>query len=455
MHDPDVRDRRQVAQGGLARGQQRGGHELEHAVLGADDRHLAGQPGTTGHPQNLHPLRLSDARRYPLSARSGCGRSSHPHLHQDRRRRHDRARRHVAGAQDRSARGRVRRLRRDERGARRGARARRAARADRRRAAGRSRTTCSTSAPTCARPSVPDPEYPPLRVEESYVTRLEGWCDEFNADLPKLDSFILPGGTPGAALLHQARTLARRAERSAWAALRGRPRGHQPAGDAVPEPALRPAVHPRPVRQPRRRRQVGAWAANDELSTVRLVLMGVSGCGKSTVAGVLAGRLGWDFGEGDDLHPPENVAKMAAGHPLTDDDRWPWLERVAQWIREHTDAGRPGIITCSALKRSYRDILRGDHVVFVYLHGTREQIATRLAARHGHYMPAAAARLAVRDARTAGRGRARPVDRHWPAGRCSGGRNRGKARTRATALRRPSNAARRASRPTGTPTTRG
>jgi carbohydrate kinase (thermoresistant glucokinase family) len=115
--------------------------------------------------------------------------------------------------------------------------------------------------------------------------------------------------------------------------------------------------------------------------------MGVSGCGKSTVAGVLAGRLGFDFGEGDDLHPPANVAKMAAGDPLTDEDRWPWLDRVAQWIRDHTDAGRPGLITCSALKRSYRDILRGDHVVFVYLHGTREQIATRLAARHGHYMP--------------------------------------------------------------------
>jgi gluconokinase len=123
------------------------------------------------------------------------------------------------------------------------------------------------------------------------------------------------------------------------------------------------------------------------MSSQVLVLMGVSGCGKSTVAGVLAGRLGWDFGEGDDLHPPENVAKMAAGHPLTDEDRWPWLDRVAQWIREHTEAGRPGLITCSALKRSYRDVLRGDHVVFVYLHGTREQIATRLSARHGHYMP--------------------------------------------------------------------
>jgi gluconokinase/shikimate kinase len=115
--------------------------------------------------------------------------------------------------------------------------------------------------------------------------------------------------------------------------------------------------------------------------------MGVSGCGKSTVGGVLAGRLGWDLGEGDELHPPENVAKMAAGHPLTDEDRWPWLDRVAAWIRERTDAGRPGIITCSALKRSYRDVLRGDSVVFVYLRGTLEQIADRLAKRHGHYMP--------------------------------------------------------------------
>jgi cob(I)alamin adenosyltransferase len=74
-------------------------------------------------------------------------------------------------------------------------------------------------------PVRPDPEYPPLRVEESYVTRLEGWCDEFNADLPKLDSFILPGGTPGAALLHQARTLSRRAERSAWALIEADPDG--------------------------------------------------------------------------------------------------------------------------------------------------------------------------------------------------------------------------------------
>ena len=118
-----------------------------------------------------------------------------------------------------------------------------------------------------------------------------------------------------------------------------------------------------------------------------LVLMGVSGCGKSTVAALLAGRLGWDFEEGDDLHPAANVQKMAAGHALDDEDRKPWLAKVAAWISEHTDAGRPGVITCSALKRSYRDVLRGDRVVFVYLSGTHDQIAERLAARHGHYMP--------------------------------------------------------------------
>jgi gluconokinase len=99
--------------------------------------------------------------------------------------------------------------------------------------------------------------------------------------------------------------------------------------------------------------------------TTVLVLMGVSGSGKSTVAGLLAGRLSWDLEEGDDLHPAANVAKMAAGHPLTDEDRRPWLDRVAAWIRHRAEAGRPGIITCSALKRSYRDRLRAPGVVFV------------------------------------------------------------------------------------------
>jgi gluconokinase len=118
-----------------------------------------------------------------------------------------------------------------------------------------------------------------------------------------------------------------------------------------------------------------------------VVLMGVSGCGKSTVGALLAGRLGWDFKEGDDLHPAANIEKMAAGHPLDDEDRWPWLATVAEWITEHTAAARPGVITCSALKKSYRDLLRGEHVVFVYLEGSREQIMRRLAARHGHFMP--------------------------------------------------------------------
>ncbi len=119
--------------------------------------------------------------------------------------------------------------------------------------------------------------------------------------------------------------------------------------------------------------------------------MGVSGSGKSTVAGLLAARLGWDLVEGDDLHPPANVAKMASGVALTDADRLPWLDSIAAWIRDHIDAGRDGVVTCSALKRAYRDLLRGgnEEVVFVYLRGTKELIAQRLSARHGHYMPAA------------------------------------------------------------------
>jgi gluconokinase len=120
-----------------------------------------------------------------------------------------------------------------------------------------------------------------------------------------------------------------------------------------------------------------------------LVVMGVSGSGKSTVAGIVAGRLGWDLAEGDDLHPPANVAKMASGIPLTDADRWPWLDLVGAWNHEHTAAGRPGVITCSALRRVYRDRLRGDGVVFVYLAGTKELIGQRLAARTDHFMPSA------------------------------------------------------------------
>jgi len=122
---------------------------------------------------------------------------------------------------------------------------------------------------------------------------------------------------------------------------------------------------------------------------VVLVFIGVSGSGKTTVAAILAGRLGWPFEEGDAMHPQSNIEKMAAEHPLTDEDRAPWLERVASWVEERLDGGENGLITCSALKRSYRDVInrRGSGVVFVYLEGSKEAIAARLAARHGHFMP--------------------------------------------------------------------
>jgi len=120
-----------------------------------------------------------------------------------------------------------------------------------------------------------------------------------------------------------------------------------------------------------------------------LVLMGVSGTGKSTVGAMLAGRLGWPFQEGDDLHPAANVEKMRRGHALTDDDRLPWLALVASWIDERIAAGEPGIVTCSALKRSYRDVLRRDEVVFVHFAGSRDLVLQRITQRQGHFMPPA------------------------------------------------------------------
>ncbi|HLJ22140.1 MAG TPA: ribose-5-phosphate isomerase A, partial [Stellaceae bacterium] len=121
-----------------------------------------------------------------------------------------------------------------------------------------------------------------------------------------------------------------------------------------------------------------------------LVVMGVSGAGKTTIARELAARLGWSFEEGDSLHPESNVAKMHAGIPLTDADREPWLEAVAAWIDGQRAKRLPGIITCSALKRSYRDIIIGNRpeARLVYLRGSRSLIAERLAGRHGHFMPA-------------------------------------------------------------------
>ena len=120
-----------------------------------------------------------------------------------------------------------------------------------------------------------------------------------------------------------------------------------------------------------------------------LVVMGVSGAGKTTVANELAARLGWAVEEGDSLHPDANVAKMHAGIPLTDADRQPWLEAVAGWIDKQRAAGRPGIITCSALKRAYRKTVIGDRpeVRLVYLRGDRALIADRVARRRDHFMP--------------------------------------------------------------------
>ena len=164
-----------------------------------------------------------------------------------------------------------------------------------------------------------------------------------------------------------------------------------------------------------------------QANPVVVVLMGVSGSGKTTVAAILSEMLHWDFEEGDALHPEANVKKMAAGEPLTDTDRWPWLDIVEEWMAHQLAEGRSGIVTCSALKRSYRDVLRragtsggnsnrsgsipgtdtttgadtdtgrdtgsgsgsgSGSVRIVYLRGAEGVITERQTARQGHFMPA-------------------------------------------------------------------
>lgn len=119
------------------------------------------------------------------------------------------------------------------------------------------------------------------------------------------------------------------------------------------------------------------------------VIMGVSGCGKTTVARLLAERRGWSVIEGDALHPQANVAKMSAGIPLTDEDRWPWLRAIAAEIDARCARGESSAVASSALKRAYRVVLIGERsdVVLVYLKGSKELISARMKARHGHFMP--------------------------------------------------------------------
>jgi gluconokinase len=120
-----------------------------------------------------------------------------------------------------------------------------------------------------------------------------------------------------------------------------------------------------------------------------IIVMGVSGSGKSTIGTLLAGRLQWEFEDADWFHPAANVDKMHKGIPLTDEDRGPWLRAIALWIDRTRGAGLHGVIACSALKRRYRDVLAGDRadVRLVYLKGDEALIARRIATRHEHFMP--------------------------------------------------------------------
>jgi gluconokinase len=122
-----------------------------------------------------------------------------------------------------------------------------------------------------------------------------------------------------------------------------------------------------------------------------IVVMGVASSGKTSLGERLAQQLGWPFRDADSFHPPENVAKMAGGTPLNDDDRKPWLAAIAAWIDDLRATGKNGIVTCSALKRAYRRVIIGDRpdVALVYLQGSRELIGARMAQRQHHFMPPA------------------------------------------------------------------
>ncbi|MDQ4502882.1 gluconokinase [Sinomonas sp. ASV322] len=125
------------------------------------------------------------------------------------------------------------------------------------------------------------------------------------------------------------------------------------------------------------------------MESLHIVVMGVAGSGKTTVAAALADRLGWVLAEADEFHPPANIAKMASGVPLTDEDRWPWLRSIRDWMTEQARGGRSTVLTCSALKHTYRELLAEaeGRVVFAHLDGSPELLAERMSGRSGHFMP--------------------------------------------------------------------
>jgi gluconokinase len=133
----------------------------------------------------------------------------------------------------------------------------------------------------------------------------------------------------------------------------------------------------------------GARRPETRLRPVILIVAGVSGSGKTTVGALVAGRLHWPLADADTFHSDANVAKMRAGIPLTDEDRWPWLRTIAEWMDTRIAAGQSAVVTCSALKRSYRDLLLRERpeAAMVFLEASREELARRLSARQGHFFP--------------------------------------------------------------------
>lgn len=125
------------------------------------------------------------------------------------------------------------------------------------------------------------------------------------------------------------------------------------------------------------------------MESLHVVVMGVAGAGKTTVSAALADRLGWVLAEADEFHPQANVTKMASGIPLTDEDRWPWLRGIRDWMTSQATVGRSTVLTCSALRHSYRRLLAeaDGRVVFAHLDGSPELLAARMANRTGHFMP--------------------------------------------------------------------